>query len=842
MNPMKEQLQRIKEEQIQLTKQYEKLVKDYESQDFIQENTQLRKDFEQYKKEAEQLKKNQQMLLKENQKLRFALKEQMLDERLALVKRSKQKIEIYFQQAPEQNRLKQLEQDAERKINALKDRAAKNLAEQKQEIMAKLHEMSLTLNDAIKGERERLAEEQRNLLKHISEDYTELENEELSEEVIQKRAKQNQMEMKIGLNWINKLGILLIILGVAAAFRYSYSNWFTDEVKGAAFFGLGLLMLVGGEWLQRKNKQTFALGVIGGGISVLYGSIFFSYFLLEIIGLSIALLLSVLVTICAVVLSLRYHSRTIISFGLVGGYIPFYSYLFAFGLEGNAVYAAMVYLLILNSSILWISFQKQWNIVHYISFAFALPSLYILLLLSPNDVVSLVYTVLTFALYVGLTIGYAFTFKLGLKWPDVSLLALNTFFSCLFMYYLFDRLEWNDLQGGLAVAFCFLYFGLGRFVERKIPAEKQTKVLFYGTSITFLVLTIPFQFGVEWLAFGWLVEAVVLMLYANRAKLKLLEKAGWGIFVLTLTTFSFEWFITMFNVSMSPYFHFKYTAVLIGLLTTTVYYAIEQRKEGSSYIFSWFKDLPLYLKYVTLLALWWYVIYESQYWYDQWVPDTFTNSSFYKGLLIAFLHIGLAYVVKKISLLYDRIVSYYCLALYAIGSLVGLILTFTMPTLEETMAQNTFAHYLALLLLIGFNLLIFFSGRDLLLAYIKQQYKDIELYPTILGVYLLGILAAFLTVQFRLADVGFVFSSVFLIVAVGYILYGFKKQYVYIRRIGLGLSLLSTGKLFLFDLTFLTETSKILAYFCFGVVLLGISYLYQKVSSKEQPSDQEHSL
>ncbi|MED4151013.1 DUF2339 domain-containing protein, partial [Halalkalibacterium halodurans] len=431
MNPMKEQLQRIKEEQIQLTKQYEKLVKDYESQDFIQENTQLRKDFEQYKKEAEQLKKKQQMLLKENQKLRFALKEQMLDERLALVKRSKQKIEIYFQQAPEQNRLKQLEQDAERKINALKDRAAKNLAEQKQEIMAKLHEMSLTLNDAIKGERERLAEEQRNLLKHISEDYTELENEELSEEVIQKRAKQNQMEMKIGLNWINKLGILLIILGVAAAFRYSYSNWFTDEVKGAAFFGLGLLMLVGGEWLQRKNKQTFALGVIGGGISVLYGSIFFSYFLLEIIGLSIALLLSVLVTVCAVILSLRYHSRTIISFGLVGGYIPFYSYLFAFGLEGNAVYAAMVYLLILNSSILWISFQKQWNIVHYISFGFALPSLYILLLLSPNDVVSLVYTVLTFALYVGLTIGYAFTFKLGLKWPDVSLLALNTFFSCL---------------------------------------------------------------------------------------------------------------------------------------------------------------------------------------------------------------------------------------------------------------------------------------------------------------------------------------------------------------------------------------------------------------------------
>ncbi|MNI88910.1 hypothetical protein D3C73_1462500 [compost metagenome] len=53
-----------------------------------------------------------------------------------------------------------------------------------------------------------------------------------------------------------------------------------------------------------------------------------------------------------------------------------------------------------------------------------------------------------------------------------------------------------------------------------------------------------------------------------------------------------------------------------------------------------------------------------------------------------------------------------------------------------------------------------------------------------------------------------------------------------IRRLGLGLTLLATGKMVFYDVSLLTAGSKIVAYFSFGILLLGISYLYQKVSSK----------
>ncbi|MFD2881480.1 DUF2339 domain-containing protein [Paenibacillus rhizoplanae] len=56
------------------------------------------------------------------------------------------------------------------------------------------------------------------------------------------------------------------------------------------------------------------------------------------------------------------------------------------------------------------------------------------------------------------------------------------------------------------------------------------------------------------------------------------------------------------------------------------------------------------------------------------------------------------------------------------------------------------------------------------------------------------------------------------------------KRYLYIRRFGLALSLLATGKLLLYDLTLLNTGSKIIAYFSFGLCLLGISYLYQRIT------------
>ncbi|WP_249281182.1 DUF2339 domain-containing protein [Paenibacillus sp. 7516] len=477
MKDFKDRLRQVQEQQRQLVKEYNTLLQDYQSDDLIVQNEQLREQVDAHELKLRQIEARARKMEEENARLRMALSEQMLDEKLNLIRVSQEKMETYFRgkTAVHNDRLEAHEHRTKINMNALFNKASEELQEDAMEFKERIAYLAAEVKESIERRRQTLQEREEAVRQQMQLGYEHMAEEGLSEETIQRRIRQNRMEMKIGLSWINKVAILLIILGVGAAFQYSYSTWFNDEMKGGAFFLLGVLMLAGGEWLFRRKRQTFAMGLLGGGISVLFGSIFYSYFLLHIIGLYTGLGLSVLVSAVSVLLSLRYQSRTICSLGLVGGYLPLFSYMAYFGLSGNSVYVAMVYLLLLNGIIVLISFGKRWPIVHYISFLFNTPSMLILLWLSPNNVVGMVYSVATFALYLGITLAYPFKHRVKLTWWDFALLAL---------------------------IFSLVYVGLAGWVHRNMVQEKQTILLFYITSLTFAILMIPFQFGAKWLSMG----------------------------------------------------------------------------------------------------------------------------------------------------------------------------------------------------------------------------------------------------------------------------------------------------------------------------------------------------
>jgi uncharacterized membrane protein len=846
MKEFKDRLVLIKDNQAALMKEYQALINEYESHDLIHENQTLRQQYEDYKLRLSELQEKYKQKDEENAKLRVSLTEQIMDEKLNIIKISREKLNTYFAAADQAhtNRLSSFEHETRKSVDQLMQRAASQLGEEKQEIISKLEQLSTELNQQIAAHRERLAAEEKNQLLHVKGGLDGLAAEEVSEEVMQKRIKQNQMEMKIGLNWINKLGILLIILGVGAAFRYSYSTWFNDYMKGSVFFLFGALLLAGGEWLFRKNKQTFALGLLGGGISILYGSIFYSYFLLHIIDIYVGLTLSVLVTLTAVLLSLRYQSRTVCALGLIGGYLPLISYGAAFGLEGNAVYAAMGYLLLLNLSILLVSLRKRWVVVSYISFAFNAPSMLALVLLTHSAAIGMLYSVLTFAMYAAVTLAYPFQYKMKLSIGDVCLLALNTLVSCGILYGLMVKANLQDYMGLLALIFCLFYIGLGRFIEKVMKQEKATMLLFYATSLTFAILMIPFQLGIQWLSMGWLVESVILILFGRFNQLNKLARAGWGIFLLCLGSF-YLWDVAVLQVLVSKgqYFDIKYSSIMVGMLLVTLFYVIgkgKQRIAGKvmSPLHPFEDNAITGFKYFTLANLWVYLLIESSKLYEHWVPYSLYHYDFYKIMLSAMITIGLAYGLSRTAVLYDRVVKYYSWFLYIVGYILCLVITIAVPALQRNYADNSAAEYLALVLLIGFNVLVFFSGRDFLLSILRRTYSNMEMYPVILGVYLLGMTTVFLNVQFHLGDVSLMFSFLYLLLAIGYIVYGFRYKYVYIRRLGLGLTLFATAKLVVYDLSFLSAGGKVIGYFCFGLVLLGISYGYQRVSSKlEVPHD-----
>ncbi|MCL6602069.1 MAG: DUF2339 domain-containing protein [Paenibacillus sp.] len=841
MEQFRERLRSMKQQQDRLARDYQALVTEYESHDLANENEQLKKQYEEHRLALEKLKVQVGELQQENSELRISITEQVMDEKLNILKVSRQKLQTYFasQSKSYTDRLTAFERVVKHRIEHFYTTASRQLGDEKSEIVEKLSGISAELDERIQLRRQLQKETEQKVLSGMDDKLNSFAAEEVSEEVLLRRRKQNQIEMKIGLHWINRIAILLFILAVGAGFKYTYSNWFTGYMKGSAFFLLGAVMLGAGEWLFRKGKGSFALGLLGGGISVLYGSIFYSYFLLDIISIFVGITLSVLVTLTAVLLSLRYESRSICSLGLIGGYLPLFSYIGAFGLTGSAVYVAMGYLFLLNIFILLISFRKRWIIVNYISFLFNAPSMLLLISLSDSNGISMLYAVLTFGMYLGITLWYPFKYRSKLSWWDLSLLVLNTVISCGILYDLFVNAGLTEYKGGLALFLCLMYLGLGRTLEKLMPQEKESMLLFYATSLTFAVLMIPYQFGEAWWSIGWLVEAVVLTLYGNLNRFKGMERTGWGIMLLCLGTFfgvNVPLHVlsegTFLNYS-DPYFSLKYTFITGGMLVIALLYAVRHTRNNVLQ-YSSLQEIKwaVWFKYAAIVNVWAYFLYESRYLYKLIVPGNYPYTTFYTWLIYAVVSIVLAYVLPKARVMYDLVIKYFTMFLYGCSYAICIAITVGLPSLKGDFVQNTGEDYIVLGILIVFNLFVWFSGRDLLIAIIQRQYKSIELYPVIMGVYLLGIITAFLGVQLQLDDAGLIFSLVYLLLAVLFIMYGFRKRYVYIRRFGLGLTLLATGKLLLYDLSLLNTGSKIIAYFSFGVCLLGISYLYQKVSNR----------
>ncbi|WP_240479732.1 DUF2339 domain-containing protein [Paenibacillus wynnii] len=322
-------------------------------------------------------------------------------------------------------------------------------------------------------------------------------------------------------------------------------------------------------------------------------------------------------------------------------------------------------------------------------------------------------------------------------------------------------------------------------------------------------------------------------------RFKGVERTGWGILLLCLGSFfglNVPLHIitegTFLNYS-DPYFALKYTFITAGMLSVAVLYAVQNNKNNillyhSPQEVKW----TVGFKYPALLNVWAYALYESRHLYMLVLPEDFPHTTFYTLLLYAVVSVLLAYGLPKVKVMYDLIVKYFTMFLYGFGYVICIAITVGLPSLQGDFAQNTGEDYIVLGVLIVFNIFVWFSGRDLLIAVIQRNYKSIELYPVIMGVYLLSIITSFLGVQLQLDDAGLIFSLVYLLLAVLFIMYGFRKRYVYIRRFGLGLTLLATGKLLLYDLSLLNTGNKIIAYFSFGMCLLGISYLYQKVSNR----------
>ena len=118
-----------------------------------------------------------------------------------------------------------------------------------------------------------------------------------------------------------KVGIIISFFGVAFLLKYAVEK---DVIPiGARYFGIvgfaAVLLALG--WRMRSDERVYALSLQGGGIGVLYLTIFAAFRLHELLPPTLAFALLVLVTVAAGYLAVVQESRAFAILGTAGGFL-----------------------------------------------------------------------------------------------------------------------------------------------------------------------------------------------------------------------------------------------------------------------------------------------------------------------------------------------------------------------------------------------------------------------------------------------------------------------------------------------------------------------------------------
>lgn len=825
MKDFNRQFGELLEQQKLLTKHYEEVISDYQKSEVSTENIILKKDLEALKIKFEALEGQHSAAQKEIEELKGTLREQIISERTQLLASAKQKREIYFKRSEEEvvDKLTALEQSSAIEIQKVKNEFTKKLGADYKKFEEELRGIQYKLNEKFLESTGELAAKKEELSKVWNRDIEELQSEQLTPEMLQKRIRQNNIEVKIGLNWISKIGVFLILIGVIAAMKYSYSL-FTAGMKGIFGMLVGLGFLGIGEYFNREKKLIFGTALTGGGIGVLYLTIFWSYFVLDILSLTAALILSVLLSITAFLLSIRYHSKTIGAFGLIGGYLPLLSYIAQGGLKGDAIYIAMGYVFVLNLATLLIAVKKNWAVLRVMSYVSHFPILLYLTFNADSGTAAIAYSLIVFGMYLTMTLMYPFRFKEKLDTAKIIFLGTNTFLGCTVTYALFEHFMFDEYRGILAFAFCAVYWVLALLFHQSAREEKTAALIFEITALTFAVLIVPFQFGMNWIVLGWFIEGTLLMLFRKAVNSKTVERGGRVIFALCIGSFvilsGYYQNTMIYGLNMLD---INYFVITLGAIVVMISYLREARKSMGEYMTFYAKGkcITAY-KYGVLLNSWIYLNYLANRIYAFLGNGNQLIGDGDRFLIFAVITVALAYSLPKIGLLRDRMIKYVSMTMLIIVSALCIFMNLSPQFIDES------SKGLGITVLIVYNILVLFITRDILKDLIKTEGMNAEGYPMIMAIYVLFNTTVLLKMQLDIGYVDFIISIFYIISAFILIILGFKLRYRYIRYGGLGLAVSATAKLFLYDARGLWEQYRIVSYFCFGLVLLGISYLYQR--------------
>lgn len=671
----------------------------------------------------------------------------------------------------------------------------------------------------------------------------------------------SDFEKFLGENLISKIGILVLIIGVIIGAKYAIEHELISPLTRIVLgYAIGIALTLFAIKLKAKY-ENFSAVLLSGALAILYFITFAAYSFYGLLPQLVAFPLMLAFTAFGVLAAIKYDKQVIAHIGLVGAYgIPF---LLSSG-SGNVV-ILFSYISIINIGILIISLQKHWKKLLYLSFI-ATWSIYLSWLLFSKAYdeyfnAALIFASIFFIIFYVANLAYKIKQKETLFISDIILVLFNSFiYYGAGFYILQEQPQGAKLLGLFTVANAIIHFIATLVIKRSKIADKNLFYFVLALVITFVTIAVPVQLNGGWVTTFWAVEAAVLLYISRQKQVQIYEKISLPLIVLSFISLLHDWgnyaniFYGYSSIDVYPFLNLRFlTGAIFIAAFGFMFWLTKKEPQKTSFISQFINySVPSLLIFVTYFTFY----LEISAIFDRHAENTKINTT---------------PNAKTPSYVYNYSLGYIknvWLHIYTLIYATILVVINLYKAKNNTLAvANIIINCLALLIFLTGGLLMLSEIRDAYL-YQSENYFRIGAGSLLLRYIAYAVLGIFLYYNFLLCKSSL--SGKKLSTAFYYVLYitilwllssellhilalsglksGYKlglsilwgsysliliaigiwknKKYIRIGAIGLfGITLL---KLFLYDITQLNTIAKTIAFVALGVLLLIISFLYNK--------------
>ena len=331
-----------------------------------------------------------------------------------------------------------------------------------------------------------------------------------------------------------KVGVIVSFVGVSFLLKYAIDRRVLVvplEFRLLAVAAAGVAMLVIG-WRLRHKARVYALSLQGGGLGILFLTIFTAFRIWALLPGPLAFFLLVALTACTGALSVLQNSRSLAILGIVGGFLA--PVLTSTG-QGSHV-ALFSYYLVLNGAILSIAWFRAWRELNLIGFVFTflIGSLWGYEYYTPELWASTQpFLLLHFLLYQAIAILYA------LRQPPerIGIVDGTLVFGTPVIAFALQAALVRDTEYGLAIsaaAVAVFYALTATWLFRRKTAELRLMVESYmALAVAFATIAIPLALDARWTSAAWALEGAALVWIGTRQGRHLAKLAGTALILFS---------------------------------------------------------------------------------------------------------------------------------------------------------------------------------------------------------------------------------------------------------------------------------------------------------------------